>query len=121
MKKFGVGADELPFGAWRKSPLCDKFMEEKSITGDYDALYQYQQRRIYDKLSSYGLTMTGWDDILLKLTEKNQSETQIKDFFKVEKKHGSWKDIKKISKLGFKKRYNLSLGLSKTINWYLNQ
>jgi len=81
MKKFGVGADELPYGAWRKSPLCDKFMEEKSITGDYNALYQYQQRRIYDKLSSYGLTMTGWDDILLKLTEKNQSETQIKNFF----------------------------------------
>ncbi len=82
MKKFGVGADEIPYGAWRKSPLCDKFMEEKSITDDYDALYQYQQRRIYDKLSSYGLTMTGWDDILLRLTEKNQSETQIKDFFK---------------------------------------
>ena len=82
MKKFGVGADEIPYGAWRKSPLCDKFMEEKSITGDYDALYQYQQRRIYDKLSSYGLTMTGWDDILLRLTEKHQSETQIKDFFK---------------------------------------
>ena len=82
MKKFGVGADEIPYGAWRKSPLCDKFMEEKSITGDYDALYQHQQRRIYDKLSSYGLTMTGWDDILLRLTEKNQSETQIKDFFK---------------------------------------
>ena len=82
MKKFGVGADEIPYGAWRKSPLCDKFMEEKSIIGDYDALYQYQQRRIYDKLSSYGLTMTGWDDILLRLTEKNQSETQIKDFFK---------------------------------------
>ena len=82
MKKFGIGADEIPYGAWRKSPLCDKFMEEKSISGDYDALYQYQQRRIYDKLSSYGLTMTGWDDILLRLTEKNQSETQIKDFFK---------------------------------------
>ena len=82
MKKFGVGADEIPYGAWMKSPLCDKFMEEKSITGDYDALYQYQQRRIYNKLSSYGLTMTGWDDILLRLTEKNQSETQIKDFFK---------------------------------------
>ena len=82
MKKFGVGADEIPYGAWRKSPLCDKFMEEKSIIGDYDALYQYQQRRIYNKLSSYGLTMTGWDDILLRLTEKNQSETQIKDFFK---------------------------------------
>lgn len=81
MKKFGVGADELPYGAWRKSPLCDEFMKEKSITGDYNALYQYQQRRIYDKLSSYGLTMTGWDDILLKLTEKNQSETQIKNFF----------------------------------------
>jgi len=42
---------------------------------------KYQQKRIYDKLSSYGLTMTGWDDILLKLTEKNQSETQIKNFF----------------------------------------
>ena len=30
-------------------------------------------------------------------------------------------DIKKISKLGFKKRYNLSLGLSKTINWHINK
>ena len=81
MKKFGVGADELPYGAWQKSPICDEFMREKSISGDYNALYEYQQKRIYDKLSSYGLTMTGWDDILLKLTEKNQSETQIKNFF----------------------------------------
>ena len=82
MTKFGVAADELPFGAWKKSPLCDKFMSENSISGDYNALYQLMQQRIYNKISSYGATMTGWDDILLKLTEKNQSETQIKDFFK---------------------------------------
>lgn len=81
-QKFGVGADELPYGAWQKSPICDKFMDEKSITGDYNALYEMMQRRVYNKLSSYDLTMTGWDDILLKLTEKNQSETKIKDFFK---------------------------------------
>tara|TARA_B100000686_G_C16793094_1_gene980185 strand:+ start:571 stop:1518 length:948 start_codon:yes stop_codon:yes gene_type:complete len=30
-------------------------------------------------------------------------------------------DIKKISKLGFKKKYNLNMGLSKTINWHLNR
>ncbi len=82
MTKFGVAADELPFGAWQKSPLCDKFMSENSISGDYNALYELMQKRIYDKISSYGATMTGWDDILLKLTERNQSETQIKDFFK---------------------------------------
>ncbi len=82
MAKFGVAADELPFGAWQKSPMCDKFMSENSISGDYNALYELMQRRIYNKISSYGATMTGWDDILLKLTEKNQSETQIKDFFK---------------------------------------
>lgn len=81
-QKFGVGADELPYGAWQKSPICDKFMDEKSIIGDYNALYEMMQRRVYNKLSSYDLTMTGWDDILLKLTEKNQSETKIKDFFK---------------------------------------
>ena len=61
--------------------MCDKFMSENSISGDYNALYEIMQRRIYNKISSYGATMTGWDDILLKLTEKNQSETQIKDFF----------------------------------------
>ena len=55
-------------------------MEEKSIKGDYDALYQYQQRRIYDKLSSYGLTMTGWDDILLRLTEKESIRNSNKRF-----------------------------------------
>jgi hexosaminidase len=82
LNKFGIGADELPYGAWQKSPICDQFMEEKSIAGDYNALYEIMQRRVYDKLSSYNATMTGWDDILLKLTEKNQSETKIKDFFK---------------------------------------
>ena len=82
LNKFGVAADELPYGAWQKSPICDQFMEENSIVGDYNALYEIMQRRVYDKLSSYNATMTGWDDILLKLTEKNQSETQIKDFFK---------------------------------------
>ena len=30
-------------------------------------------------------------------------------------------DIKKIKELGFKKKYNLSLGLVKTINWYSNK
>ena len=82
MDKFGVGADELPFGAWQKSPICDKFMEENSIAGDYNALYEMMQTRVYNKISSYNATMTGWDDILLELTERNQSETQIKDFFK---------------------------------------
>ena len=82
LTKFGVAADELPYGAWQKSPICDQFMEENLIEGDYNALYEIMQRRVYDKLSSYNATMTGWDDILLKLTEKNQSETQIKDFFK---------------------------------------
>ncbi len=81
MSKFGVAADELPYGAWQKSPMCDRFMSENSISGDYNALYELMQRRIYNKISSYGATITGWDDILLKLTEKNQSETQIKDFF----------------------------------------
>ena len=82
MDNFGVAADELPYGAWQKSPICNKFMEDNSIVGDYNALYEIMQTRVYNKLSSYNATMTGWDDILLKLTEKNQSETQIKDFFK---------------------------------------
>ena len=82
LNKFSVAADELPYGAWQRSPICDQFMEENSIEGDYNALYEIMQRRVYDKLSSYNATMTGWDDILLRLTEKNQSETQIKDFFK---------------------------------------
>ena len=81
MDKFGVAADELPYGAWQNSPICNKFMEDNSIVGDYNALYEMMQTRVYNKLSSYNSTMTGWDDILLKLTEKNQSETQIKDFF----------------------------------------
>ena len=82
MDKFGVAADELPYGAWQNSPICNKFMEDNSIVGDYNALYEMMQTRVYNKLLSYNATMTGWDDILLKLTEKNQSETQIKDFFK---------------------------------------
>ena len=81
MTYYGVAADEVPYGAWQKSPLCDKYMSDKSISGDYNRLYEMAQERIYNKISSYGATMTGWDDILLKLTEKDQSETDIKEFF----------------------------------------
>ena len=61
-----------------KSPV-DNFMRDNSML-ETTIFTHYDAERIYDKISSYGATMTGWDDILLTLTERNQSKLRLKTF-----------------------------------------
>ena len=34
-------------------PICNKFMEDNLMVGDYNALYEMMQTRVYNKLLSY--------------------------------------------------------------------
>ena len=79
MKIFNIGADEVPFGAWQKSPICEKFISKNKKIKNINDLYNYNLNKLNGILNKYGAKMAGWDDIILKLTEKNQSETIIKE------------------------------------------
>jgi hexosaminidase len=76
---FSIGADELPYGVWMASPICQDFIANNTwgITNVND-LYQYNLKRLKSILEERNLIMAGWEDILLDHSEKSQEETQIK-------------------------------------------
>ncbi len=79
MDIFNIGADEVPYGAWQKSPICEKFISENKEIQNINDLYNYNLYKLNNIINKYGAKMAGWDDIILKLSEKNQSETIIKE------------------------------------------
>ena len=76
---FSIGADELPYGVWKASPICQDFMVNNTLgISNVNDLYQYNLKRLKSILEKRNLTMAGWEDILLDHSEKSQEETQIK-------------------------------------------
>ena len=76
LKQFSIGADELPFGVWKASPLCmDKISDQQSLND----LYDVNVSRLKRILNNHGIVLSGWEDFLLEHSEQSQSETLIKD------------------------------------------
>ena len=75
---FSIGADEVPYGAWQKSPLCEKFINQNNDSIHSIAeLYTYNLKRLKKLLNQRGITMAGWEDIILDHSDKSQGETQL--------------------------------------------
>ncbi len=77
METFNIGADELPFGVWKNSPICDDYINNSSNINSYQDLYDSSVKRINKTIVSNGARMAGWEDILLIHSEKSQSEIDI--------------------------------------------
>ncbi len=75
---FSIGADEVPYGAWQKSPICQEFLaQNKDSISTIPKLYSYNLRRLKHLFDRRGITMAGWEDILLDHSNKSQGETKI--------------------------------------------
>lgn len=78
LKMFSIGADEVPYGAWQRSPACISYFEENAENiSSVSNLYTTHLKRLKQLFDSKGITMVGWEDILLDHSEKSQGETQI--------------------------------------------
>jgi hexosaminidase len=77
MNVFNIGADELPYGPWRKSPKCETYIAEKNEIEDLDDLYNYNLRLLHKIIKDAGAQMAGWEDVLLIHSENEQSEITI--------------------------------------------
>jgi len=75
---FSIGADEVPYGAWQESPICAKYLKEQGPSiSSISSLYTSNLKRLKNLFDARGITMAGWEDILLDHSEKSQGETQI--------------------------------------------
>ncbi len=109
LEKFSIGADEVPYGVWKKSKICkEKF--GKNI--DVNNLYDDNLRKLFNIIKEKGVTMTGWEDVLLIQSSESQHEKKIKsENFNYEfipyVWNNTWKEgredmIYKFANLGFK-------------------
>ena len=112
MKTFNIGADELPFGVWMKSPLCNELLQKSSEINSFQELYNSSVKRINETITASGARMAGWEDVLLIHSEKSQSEIEVnKNLINLDFIPSVWNNtwgegredmIYKLANLGFK-------------------
>ena len=60
-----AGGDEVPEGAWTKSPLAAKLMQENPSIKDPRNLQAYFFGKLTERLKSRNLTIHGWEEVAL--------------------------------------------------------
>ena len=68
---FHIGADEVPHGAWEKSPACAQMLAEKSLKPA--ALSEYFFETVNTILSKRNIALGGWEEIALRKSKKGNS------------------------------------------------
>ena len=76
LKNFHLGGDELPYGAWVGSPICQEFVNiNNTIT--FNNLVENAFRRVIDLLNDRDVNVSGWEDVLLVHGEDEQNSIDI--------------------------------------------
>lgn len=68
LKTLHTGGDEVPGGAWQKSPICaDLVAKDRTIDGSKIGLTNYFMTRFSEILVKHNLVVGGWEEIALLL------------------------------------------------------
>ena len=62
LRTLHVGADELPNGAWEKSPATHALMQREKLT-DTTQVWDYFYQRVDQMLRKHGLKAAGWEEL----------------------------------------------------------
>ncbi len=65
MNIFHAGGDEIPYGAWQKSPMCDQFLRNNKEVSTTDGLHAYYIKRLLQMLKKYNTRVGGWEEVVL--------------------------------------------------------
>jgi len=66
LKIFHTGGDEVPYGSWQGSPMCEEFLKERPELGEAKHLQAYFVDRARELLKERGLITAGWEEIVMK-------------------------------------------------------
>ncbi|NUO01922.1 MAG: carbohydate-binding domain-containing protein [Saprospiraceae bacterium] len=72
-----MGGDEVPAGAWEKSPACRQLIEQDPNLHETDDLWYYYYGRINAMLKSKGLFMSAWEEAGMRKTMRDGAKTMI--------------------------------------------
>jgi len=76
-----IGGDELPYGAWQKSPICADFIAQQPNLISSDDLPGYFFNRVKAIMDRHGLVTAGWEDMVLKHNRDSHHSTSINPAF----------------------------------------
>lgn len=73
------GGDELPYGPWQKSPVCEKFIADNPEVSHTDELHAYFMKRFKLIMDGKNLNTAGWEEIVLEHSEEAHEGTVINE------------------------------------------
>ena len=79
LKTLHTGGDEVPFGAWEGSPLCQSFISDMENLSGTDDLHPNMLAFVRSILVPRGIVTAGWEEIALKHSDKGHNGTDINE------------------------------------------
>lgn len=72
-----IGGDEVPSGAWEKSPSCEALIRNHPEIKNTDGLWYYYLNRVHQILSSRNIKVSGWEEIAFRKTQVDGRKATI--------------------------------------------
>lgn len=72
-----MGGDEVPAGVWEQSPSCKTLIETDPRIDNTADLWYYFYDRVFEMLKNRGLSLYGWEEVVLRKTTINDLPTYI--------------------------------------------
>ena len=76
-RSFHMGGDELPYGAWARSPICNKLISAEPSLEDAGGLPGYFLERILNIADELNVGVNAWEEATLELDERGHNTTSI--------------------------------------------
>lgn len=64
-----MGGDEVPDGAWEKSPICQAFLAKNAQYTETNDLWYYYYTRVAKILADRKLALSGWEEVGMRKTQ----------------------------------------------------
>lgn len=77
LETYHLGGDELPYGIWKGSPICQSLMESQKELATSDDLLDLYLGQVLEVLDERGIRLAGWEDILLVHSQGSHNERRI--------------------------------------------
>ncbi|GAO43250.1 putative beta-hexosaminidase [Flavihumibacter petaseus NBRC 106054] len=69
LKTIHMGGDEVPDGAWEKSPACLALLKQDSSLTEINDLWYYYYTRVAEILRKRNIEMAGWEEVGMRKTK----------------------------------------------------
>lgn len=71
------GGDEVPAGAWEKSPACNELIKNDPVLKETNDLWYYYYSKVHAMLKSRGIGLAGWEEMGMRKTEQDGKKILI--------------------------------------------